>query len=84
VQHREAFVGVEDEVDLDACAGGHAFEDAASGEDRVGRAPAGAVPLQGGAVAVVEDGDGGAGVRHGVTPSPFANALRETGPADSP
>ncbi len=55
VQDGEAVVGVEDEVDLDAGARGHALEDAPAGEDRVGGAAAGAVPFQIGAVAVVEE-----------------------------
>ena len=52
MQDGEAVVGVQDEVDLDAGAGGHAFEDAAAGEGRIAGAPAGAVPLEEGAVAV--------------------------------
>ena len=52
VQDGEAVVGMQDEVDLDAGPERHALEDAPAGEDRIGGAAAGAVPLEEGAVAV--------------------------------
>ena len=59
VQDGEAVVGVQDEVDLDAGAGGHALEDAAAGEGRILGAAPGAVPLEEGAATVAAHRDRG-------------------------
>jgi hypothetical protein len=55
VQDRHAAPAVHDEVDLDARAEAHPFEDARVGEHRVRSPAAGAVPLETGTVAVVVD-----------------------------